>query len=155
MTPRAVPAIQALSDALAVLRTCGVIRSTRFVGDIGEWYVATLYGGHLAKSRVQTGWDVLEPSTGARLQVKTQTFDRRNQWNYLSTSPDAFDRLVVVLLTEALTLRDLYSIPSPGIAAVVRVGKESKPMYRFRDLEPWRVRVSDLPGYAELQSLVE
>ncbi|MDP3841839.1 MAG: hypothetical protein Q8Q81_04485 [Oxalobacteraceae bacterium] len=148
-------AICALSEALSVLRASGVIRSTRFVGDIGEWYVATLYDGELPLSQVQKGWDVLERSTGARLQVKTQTFDPKNQWNYLTTRPEFFDRLLVVLLTGTLTVRDLYDIPSEDIQKLVRVGKENKPIYRFKDLEPWRVQTSSLPGYGKFGRVVQ
>lgn len=93
-------AIFSLSDSFSVLRRCGVIRSTRLVGDLGEWYVATLYDGEISLSQAQKGWDILEKSSGQRLQVKTQTFDPKNPWNYLTTSPELFDRLIIVLLTD-------------------------------------------------------
>lgn len=147
-------AISALSEALRVLRGAGIIRSTRFVGDIGEWYVATLYDGELSASQAQKGWDVLERSTGARLQVKTQTFDVKNQWNYLTTAPDQFDRLIVVLLTQTFGVRDLYDIPSEDIRHVMRIGKENKPIYRFSDLVSWRVQINSLPGCATLGAMV-
>lgn len=98
---------------------------------------------------------MLERSTGARLQVKTQTFDPKNQWNYLTTRPEFFDRLLVVLLTGTLTVRDLYDIPSEDIQKLVRVGKENKPIYRFKDLEPWRVQTSSLPGYGKFGRVVQ
>jgi len=150
-----VQAICALSEAFAVLRQSGVIRSTRLVGDLGEWYVATLYDGELPESQVQKGWDVLERSTGSRLQVKTQTFDPKNQWNYLTTKPELFDRLLVVLLTSSFTIRDLYDVPSADVQQLVRIGKENKPIYRFKDLEPWRVKLTNLPGHDKLGIIIQ
>lgn len=146
-------AICALAEALRVLRGAGIIRSTRFVGDIGEWYVATLYDGELSSNQAQKGWDVLERSTGARLQVKTQTFDPKNQWNYLTSAPELFDRLIVVILTQTFNIRDLYDIPSEKVRDVVRIGKENRPIYRFNDLAPWRVQINVLPGCAALGSM--
>lgn len=146
-------AISALSEALSVLRGAGIIRSTRFVGDIGEWYVASLYEGDLSSSQAQKGWDVLERSTGAKLQVKTQTFDPKNQWNYLTTEPDNFDRLIVVILTQTFNIQALYDIPSEDVKRVVRTGKERKLIYRFNDLVPWRVQINTLPGCAMLGAM--
>jgi hypothetical protein len=147
-----VQAIAQLSQALEVLRRSKVIRSARFVGDIGEWYVATLYRGELPKSQAQKGWDVIETSTGDRLQVKTQTFDEKNQWNYLNTPPDLFDRLIIVLLTTTLLIRSMYDIPAPDLAKVLRVGKEGRPIYRFVDLEGWKVNLKDLVGFSAIES---
>jgi hypothetical protein len=143
-------AIFALSDAFSVLRRCGVIRSTRLVGDLGEWYVATLYDGVISQSQAQKGWDILEKSSGQKLQVKTQTFDSKNQWNYLTTSPDFFDRLIIVLLTDTFLVRDMYDIPSIEVGQIICIGKEKKPRYRFKDLSPWRVDISTLPGHSKL-----
>ncbi|WP_343740304.1 DUF6998 domain-containing protein [Delftia tsuruhatensis] len=151
-TPRA--ALSALSDALMALREAGIIRSTRFIGDIGEWYVATLYHGELSSNQAQKGWDILERSTGARLQVKTQTFDPKNAWNYLNTHPDLFDRLVVVILHPTLKIRDLYDIPADQLSQILRIGKERKPMYRFSDLAKWRMDLGCLPGCADLTGLI-
>lgn len=147
-------ALSALSEALLVLRDAGIIRSTRFVGDIGEWYVATLFGGDLPASQAQKGWDVLERSTGARLQVKTQTYDPKNAWNYLNTPPDQFDRLVVVILHPTMKIRDLYDIRAADMAQILRVGREARPIYRFSDLVPWRVDLAGLPGSAALADLL-
>ena len=143
-------AIFSLSDAFSVLRRCGVIRSTRLVGDLGEWYVATLFDGQISQSQAQKGWDILERSTGQKLQVKTQTFDPKNQWNYLTTSPEHFDRLIIVLLTDTFLVRDIYDIPTTEVDQVICIGKENKPRYRFKDLLRWRVDISKLPGYQHI-----
>lgn len=143
-------AICMLADAFTALRQSGVVRSKRLVGDIGEWFVSTLYDVGLPLSQTQKGWDLLEQSTGQRLQVKTQTFDKTNQWNYLTTEPALFDRLLVVLLNDTFLMRDLYDIPTIELQRVIRVGKEKKPIYYFKDLTPWRVDISRLSGYTNL-----
>jgi hypothetical protein len=147
-----VEAIAQLSNALEVLRRSKVIRSARFVGDLGEWYVATLYDGELPRSQAQKGWDVIEKSTGQRLQVKTQTFDSTNQWNYLTTPPELFDRLVIVVLTTTLLIRDMYDIPAQELPKVLRIGKERRHIYRFAELATWRVKLENLVGFKIIES---
>jgi hypothetical protein len=151
----AIQAVRELSKALCRLRDLRVIRSRRFTGDLGEWYVATLYEGQQAISQTQKGWDVFTVTPSHRLQVKAQTFDRQNQWNYLETDSTPFDRLVVVILTDCLTIKTLYDVPSADLVRVLRTGKEDKPIYHFSDLEPWRTDVSTLPGYLLIPELVE
>ena len=148
-------AVRALAEAIKLLRATGVIRSRRITGDLGEWFVAQLYDGERPPSQTQKGWDVRLKADGARLQVKTQSFDPLNQWNYLDTDPSLFDRLVVVVLTEAFTIRVIYDVPSVRLGEVLRVGKEKKPHYHFSDLEPWRVNPATLPGYSQLKSIIE
>lgn len=147
-------ALADLSQALMVLREAGIIRSTRFVGDIGEWYVATLFGGDLSSNQAQKGWDVLERSTGSRLQVKTQTYDPKNAWNHINTPPEQFDRLIVVILQPTMKIRDLYDIPAADLPTILRVGKEVRPIYRFSDLLPWRVNLAAPPGAPRLGDLL-
>src|SRR3954447_20627191 len=135
----AVEAVKNLSRALQTLRAVGVIRSSRYTGDLGEWYVEQLYQMPRTASQTQKGWDFRLPASGERLQVKTQTYDRNNRWNYLDTDPALFDRLILVILTPTLTLRDLYDIPSTALLGVLRTGKEGKPTYYWDTLAPWRV----------------
>ncbi len=157
MRDRRVPAIIAikqLAQAIKDLREAGVIRSTRFTGDLGEWYAQVLYKAESSPSRSQKGWDLLLPADGMRLQVKTQSYDLQNRWNYLRSDPSLFDRLIVVILTEALMIRDIYDVPSEDLIKVLRVGRDGA-TYHWDDLARWRVQPEQLPGYAELASLIE
>ena len=70
-----VEAVIQFANAYQTMLRNNVVRSTRIVGDIGEWYAAGLYNGEIQQSQTQKGWDIREQSTGERLQVKTQTFD--------------------------------------------------------------------------------
>jgi len=153
--PNAIEAVKLLASAIETLRTAGVIRSWRLTGDLGEWYVEQLYEAERATRRDQEGWDLRLPTTGERLQVKTQTYDPQNKWNYLESDLEHFDRLVVVILTGFLTLRDLYSIPVSKLRPILRLGKDKKLSYSWNDLEPWRVDLKSLPGYAALRELLK
>ena len=148
-------AVQELASAIATLRKLKVIRSRRFTGDIGEWYVTVLYEAEPAECQTQKGWDICCKADGCRLQVKTQSYDAQNKWNYLESDHSLFDRLLVVVLTDHLTIKSLYDIPTGDLLRVMRIGKENKPNYHFSDLEPWRVDVSTLPGYRFVIPLVE
>jgi len=95
------------------------------------------------------------PTDDQRAQVKTQSFDSLNKWNYLDTDTTLFDRMILVVLTDALTIKTLYDVPSAELRRVLRVGKEQKPTYHFSDLEPWRTDVSTLSGFQRVAELVE
>jgi hypothetical protein len=151
-----IQAVKALSQAVRKLRELGVFRSRCFTGDLGEWYVATLYEGELPRNQTQKGWDVRLPPTGQRLQVRTQSFDPQNPWNYFEVNLALFDRLILVVLTDDFTIKALYDVPSAELKPpLLRVGKEQRPMFRFSDLEPWRTDVSCLPGFQRIAELVE
>jgi hypothetical protein len=152
--PDPVEAVKRLASAIETLRAAGVIRSWRLTGDLGEWYVEQLYEAERATRRDQKGWDLHLPTTGERLQVKTQTHDPQNKWNYLESDLEHFDRLVVVILADALTLRDLYDIPVSKLCSILRRGKDKRLSYSWNDLEPWRVDLKSLPGYAALRDLL-
>jgi hypothetical protein len=94
------------------------------------------------------------PTTRERLQVKTQAYDPQNNWNYLESDVEHFDRLIVVILTGSLILRDLYDIPVNELRRILRLGSEKKFSYSWDDLKPWRVDLKSLPGYAALTDLL-
>lgn len=152
---RAIEAVEQYAQAISVLRATGVIRSGRFTGDLGEWYIECLYEAKRTASQTQKGWDILLPETGERLQVKTQSFDPANRWNYLGSDPASFDRLILVILNEDFTLRDLYDVPSPELRPCLRLGKEKLLIYYWDDLRPWRLQPKALPGYAKLARLIK
>ena len=52
----AVAAVQNLSASIRALRAAGVIRSRRFTGDLGEWYVECLYQVRRTSRQTQKGW---------------------------------------------------------------------------------------------------
>jgi len=151
----AVEAVKNLASAIETLRTVGVIRSWRLTGDLGEWYVEQLYEAERATRRDQKGWDLRLPKTGERLQVKTQTYDPQNKWNYLESDLEHFDRLVIVILTDSLTLRDLYDIPISKLRTILRQGTDKKLSYFWNDLEPSRVDPRRLPGYMVVRDLLQ
>ena len=149
-----VDAVVGLATAIHRLREMGVIRSRRFIGDLGEWYIATLYNGVQPSSQTQKGWDIQLP-TGDRLQVKTVSFDKGNLWSYVNADPATFDRYLFLVLSDAFVIKFLYDIPSPQLPSAWRIGKEGKPLFYFKDVERWRVDVASLPGYEKVAQLVE
>lgn len=152
---QSVVAVKQLSTAVKFLKETGVIRSRRFTGDIGEWYVERLYYAERPTSQTQKGWDLILPATGETLQVKTQSFDQQNRWNYLESDSNFFDRLIVVILTDSFNLRDLFDIPAAELTAIIRVGKENKPYYYWDDLIHWQIDPRTLPGFTKVKDLIE
>jgi hypothetical protein len=152
---QSVVAVKQLSAAVKFLKETGVIRSRRFIGDIGEWYVEQLYNAEKPTSQTQKGWDLILPATGERLQVKTQSFDQQNCWNYLESDSTLFDRLIVVILTDSFSLQDLFYVPTPDLKSMIRVGNENKPTYNWDDLIHWQIDSRTLLGFTKVKDLIE
>jgi hypothetical protein len=153
----AVDAVRNLAHAFKVLHATGIIRSRRYIGDLGEWYIERLYGGVRAAGPTQKGWDVQLP-TGERLQVKTRSYSPTT-WDYMDADLAHFDRLVLVRLTDDFTVRDLYEVPVGALVPpLLRVSHEKagdRQTFHWKDLAPWRVRPNTLPGYEALRELTE
>ncbi len=144
-----------LSHAVKVLRGRGIVRLRRLIGDLGEWYVCVLYGGERMPSRGEKGCDICLSSGGGRLRVKTQFHDSESRWNDLGSIPTDFDRLIVVIVSDSLTIRTIYDVPGEELGSVLRMGDEGRPMYNCDDLEPWKVDLTKLPGYKDIAALIE
>ena len=97
ISPDKVTAISNFMAAAAHLRLLGVIRSDRFLGDIGEFLAAAEYGLKLAKSGRQVGHDT-EGDTD-RVQIKFHNSVTRTNINV--GDPSQYDRLLIVLGPES------------------------------------------------------
>ena len=86
-------AIQALLKAVRELRSLNVIRSDRYLGDLGEFLAARQYDLKLAKSKRQKGHDT--EGLEQRTQVKFHNSTTRT--NIDLGQPAQYDRVVVVL----------------------------------------------------------
>lgn len=144
-----------LSHAVKILRGRGIIRLRRLIGDLGEWYVCVLYGGERMPRQGEKGSDICLSSGGGRLRVKTQFYDPENRWNDLGSIPTDFDRLIVVIMSDSLTIHTIYDVPAEELGSVLRMGDEGRPMYNRDDLEPWKVDLTKLPGYKDIAALIE
>lgn len=70
-TPQIISALKQLSNLETELRSLGVLRSRKLLGDLGEWYASILFGFERAPDLSQKGYDCICSKTGARIQVKT------------------------------------------------------------------------------------
>lgn len=154
ITRNAVEAINNYSQSINELRNTDVFRSRRYTGDLGEWYVAQLYEGKVAENQTQKGWDI-ELKNGEKLQVKTQTYDKGNRWNYFNSDLTLFDRFILVILNKDLKICKLYDVPSNELP--LKEGKEKKKRYHWNDLEKGKYSVNPkiLPGYNSIKELIE
>jgi len=154
MADEGVEAIKAFASAIAQLRKAKVIRSSSYTGDLGEWYVATLFGGERAK-RGQKGWDVSVGATGERLQVKAQRYDKDQRWQYLGSDPSAFTHLVSILLTDDLRILRVCKVPTEKLVHMLKTESTTKKLrYLWDDLAEWEVPLRDQSGYAALVDLI-
>jgi hypothetical protein len=84
MSPQQEAAISAFFDAVAVLEDLNVIRSSRFLGDIGEFLCSSAFGTALVPHLRQPGHDGLHGEE--RVQIKFNNSTKGN--NIAVGNPD-------------------------------------------------------------------
>lgn len=93
MTPEQKRAITSFFKVAERLEDCGVIRSSRYLGDIGEFLCNSAFGTILANPLRQTGHDGMEGSS--RVQIK---FNNSAAGNNIDVgNPNDYDVLVVII----------------------------------------------------------
>lgn len=110
-------AIQQFCEAAGRLSELRVIRTKKFVGDIGEWIVARALRVDLPPNPSEKGWDV-KMSTGERVQVKTFTTNPSQKPSMptlrrLSEEGRGYDSLAIVILDASYLIRNLWIAPLP------------------------------------------
>lgn len=93
ISPEQAQAITDFMSAAAKLRSLAVIRSDRFLGDIGEFLAASEFQLKLAKSSRQEGHDT--EGDIDRVQIKFHNSPTRTNINL--GNPDKYDRVLVVI----------------------------------------------------------
>lgn len=93
MTPAQQDAIANFFEAVTVLEKLEIIRSSRFLGDIGEFLCKTAFGVTLSDQLRQTGHDGTDEN--GRVQIK---FNNSTKGNNISVGdPKEYEALVVVI----------------------------------------------------------
>lgn len=103
-------AVQQLVLAKNKLKSLGVLRSERLVGEFGEWFAEQLISGERAISTTQSGWDII--CNEKKYQVKTHaksdsTGARWTEWKYTKKE---FDFLILLIFSSRLFLNEAYII---------------------------------------------
>lgn len=156
----AIKSILKYSESITELRSepTNVFRSHRYTGDLGEWYVAQLFNGIRAEKVTEKNWDVILQN-GQLLEVKTQTYEKGNKWNYINKDMNKFDRFILVILCNNVHIRNLYDVPSSKLGLLLKEVNEKdgkKYTYKWKDLEDYHVNdINTLPGYEALKPLIK
>ena len=99
--PEVIIAIRMLRFSQALLKSQGVLRNQKdFTSQLGEYVVLELFGGELATSGIQEGWDLMD-ANGLKVQVKSHakaesTMVKSTPFNYTEKE---FDDLCIVRFT--------------------------------------------------------
>src|SRR5688500_1697095 len=122
-TERIAVVLAQLVSAIQELQSLGVIRSRKLAPDFAEWLVAELFEGKLADSRTQEGWDV--DCNNEHVQVKMAFVPNKtaNRWSSVAMK-HPFDSLVLVVLSDAFRVRELYKVPRCDLLPRVKRDKD-------------------------------
>lgn len=89
---------RARHEAIGELMTLGVVRSRRFVSDLGEAFAARYYGVELAPSGNNPGYD-LEDTDKRLVQVKTLRSEPNRERTLMGAMKDPYDVLLAIKLS--------------------------------------------------------
>ena len=136
-------------NAKQFLRQLDVLRSERTTGEIGEWFVAELYGGTRAVSTTQPDWDIQTPTE--KLQVKTHAKgeDNNARWTNVKATLKGFDYLIIVDFTSDLFLEAFYRIPIAEAQRAIRQSGASH-IIKWDDVAAYKIDISGLPRQVDL-----
>lgn len=99
--PEVVFAIRMLQLSQSLLRSQGVLRNKKDItSQLGEYVVLELFGGELAESGNQEGWDLID-ADGLKVQVKSHAKAESNDAKYtpIKYTERKFDDLCIVRFT--------------------------------------------------------
>ncbi len=108
-------ALQLISKGESMLLEHGIIRTTKIVAEIGEYYAAKEYGLQLATNTVQKGYDLID-GDGIKYQVKCRRrFDNRyrksrNIGLIRGLQKEGYDVAIIVEVGEQFELVQIFSI---------------------------------------------
>lgn len=93
-------ALEKLTNATVELKSFGVIRSRKPVStDYSEWLVRQLFGGSLAPSKNQPGWDIDLGEEKVQVKVSFNPDSTANRWSYIK-DPSFYDSLILIVLSD-------------------------------------------------------
>lgn len=108
-------ALKLISKGESMLLENGVIRTTKIVAEIGEYYAAKEYGLGFAENTVQKGYDLID-GNGVKYQVKCRRrFNNpyrksRNTGLIKGLDKDGYDVAIIVEIGEQFELIQIFSI---------------------------------------------
>jgi hypothetical protein len=142
-------AINDFTSAKGKLRKMDVVRSERLVGEIGEWFVAELYGGDRATSTSQKGWDVVVGQTKIQVKTHAKGDDNTARWTELKNDLEGFDELAVVVFTKDFILEEFYRVPIADVRNALKPSGKSF-VVKWDSLKRHRIELDHLPRQNEL-----
>lgn len=141
--------IAQLSASIQRLRTLGVIRSQKIVGDVGEWIAAALFGGRIAEAKNQKGWDLACDMGNIQVRAHAKSEDNRTSWTSIAGLPNDCKELAVVVLTHELKISRVFRVPTAEAKRRAR-----KERLAWSAIGEYEVLVESLPAFKKLLPLV-
>lgn len=138
-----------ICSAKHTLKQMGVLRTEKFITDLGEWLVAELFCGTRANNPNQEDWDVIAPC--GKIQVKThaKSKDNNNRWSSVRTPLGGFDYLVIIVFSECYCIKEFYKVPIKEAQNVVKTsGPDSR--IHWDVLSNWKLSRSSFHAKEDL-----
>ena len=137
-------ALNKIAAGKQILRKLNVIRSERFVGELGEWFVCEIYGALRPNLKCKY-WNLMLGMH--RIQVKAHgngDCDIFRHTMFEKYTEDDFDELIIVIFTKEFKLQELYKLPAKE--AISKAAGKKLPAIAWNDISDYKIRLQDLPN---------
>jgi len=142
-------ALKGFFEALQTLYDVNILTNKKdFTGQLGEWFVATIYNGKRAVSGINKGWDVVV--SGKYIQVKTHSKAKTNSATFSAISKNpkgAIDELVIIDFSATYKINAFYQVPwEIAVGFITTRGKlQPRDELKWSSIQSYKVDLNKLP----------
>ena len=151
---RTISDIETYRDSLNMLHELEVIRNQKdFTCQLGEWLVAQIYDGIIAKSGIQRDWDI-EAKKGL-IQVKShaKSLSTSARWSPIKRDSEKVDYLAIVIFTPRYKLKEFYLAPWREVLTSVSCQKHRN-VINWSRMSDSKIPLNKLPKQDLIQAFV-
>lgn len=140
-------AIKEYLICLSSLQNLGIMPLKKdFTSQIGEWFVAELYGGSKAVSATQKDWDIKLNRTYIQVKTHSKSIGNSARWTAIKHNEGAnINFLITVVFTPDYKLKEFYRTPWKDALKLIKRGN-GRDIISWDDQKKFRVDLDNLPN---------
>lgn len=133
-------------DSLTQLQKLDVVKNKKdFTSQIGEWFVAEIYGGTRAVSGIQKHWDIKIGEKHLQVKTHSKALTTAARWSPVKYDETAqIDEIITVVFTPDYKLKEFYKTPWREALKLINRQKH-RDVLRWDAQKKYKIKLDDLP----------
>jgi hypothetical protein len=133
-------------NSLTLLTKLGVTMNKKdFTSQIGEWFIAELYGGKRADSGIQKDWDIKIEDKYIQVKTHSKAATTTARWSSVKYDENAqISEIITVVFTPNYKIKEFYKTPwSEALKLIKR--QRHRDVLNWDDQKKFQIKIEDLP----------